>query len=142
MYMYYIFFFPPPPLSLSWFISKHSKPLKEELVRFPPYPESRDRYRGSTVIPYLEAFYNYEGVSGLEATGRWDSQDEEALFDTQESSTGIPSATQSLASVSHERSLDTIASRKSRVHSQENGEEERGRAIFTPKIFITFSYTY
>lgn len=104
----------------TWFISKHSKPLKEELVRFPPYPESRDRYRGSTVIPYLEAFYNYEGVSGLEATGRWDSQDEEALFDTQESSTGIPSATQSLASVSHERSLDTIASRKSRVHSQEN----------------------
>uniref|UniRef100_A0A1X7UJ62 Uncharacterized protein n=2 Tax=Amphimedon queenslandica TaxID=400682 RepID=A0A1X7UJ62_AMPQE len=104
----------------TWFISKHSKPLKEELVRFPPYQDSKDRYRGSTVIPYLESFYNYEGVAGLEATGRWDSQDEEALFDTQESSTGIPSATQSLASVSHERSLDTIASRKSRVHSQEN----------------------
>ena len=86
-------------------------------------------YRGSTVIPYLEAFYNYEGIAGLEAPVRWDSQDEEALFDTtNDGSSGIPSATQSLASVSHERSLDMIASRKSRVQSQENGRErERGR---------------
>ena len=52
-------------------------------------------------------------------TGRWDSQDEEGLFDVSDSRS-IPSASQSLASVSHERSMDTISLRKSRVSSQEN----------------------
>lgn len=38
---------------------KHSKPLPADIVRFQPYPDSEDRYRGTTVLPYLEAFFNY-----------------------------------------------------------------------------------
>lgn len=102
-----------------WFISKHSKPLKEEIVRFPPYQDSMDPYRGTTVLPYLEVFYNYEGQGNVNPT-RWDSQDDEVLFDTNDSRS-LPSASQSLASVSHERSMETISGRRSRVSSQENG---------------------
>ena len=38
---------------------KHSKPLPADIVKFQPYPESQDRYRGTTVLPYLETFFNY-----------------------------------------------------------------------------------
>ena len=47
----------------SWFIFKHSKPLPQDIVRFTPYADSGDHYRGTTVLPYLEAFYQY-GVEG------------------------------------------------------------------------------
>ena len=48
-----------------WFVYKHARPLPEEIVRFPPYNESNDPARGTTVQPYLEAFYHYEtGDSG------------------------------------------------------------------------------
>ena len=108
----------------SWYTAKHAKPLKQEIVCFPPYVDSFDSYRGTTVLPYLESFYNYGGAEGQDMlggiTGRWDSQDEEGLFDVSDSRS-IPSASQSLASVSHERSMDTISLRKSRVSSQENG---------------------
>jgi hypothetical protein len=40
-------------------VYKHSKPLPADIVRFQPYPDSEDRYRGTTVLPYLEAFFNY-----------------------------------------------------------------------------------
>lgn len=107
----------------SWYTAKHAKPLKQEIVRFPPYVDSFDSYRGTTVLPYLESFYSYGGAEGQDMlggiTGRWDSQDEEGLFDVSDSRS-IPSASQSLASVSHERSMDTISLRKSRVSSQEN----------------------
>lgn len=78
-----------------------------------------DPYRGTTVLPYLEVFYNYEGQGNVNPT-RWDSQDDEVLFDTNDSRS-LPSASQSLASVSHERSMETISGRRSRVSSQENG---------------------
>ena len=42
-----------------WFVYKHSRPLSEEIVRFPPYLESDNVYRGTTVLPYLEFFYQY-----------------------------------------------------------------------------------
>lgn len=39
---------------------KHSRPLPEEIVKFVPYEESADDvYRGTTVLPYLESFYQY-----------------------------------------------------------------------------------
>ena len=38
---------------------KHSKPLPADIVKFQPYSDSEDRYRGTTVLPYLEAFFNY-----------------------------------------------------------------------------------
>ena len=38
---------------------RHSRPLSEEIVRFPPYLDSDDVYRGTTVLPYLEYFYQY-----------------------------------------------------------------------------------
>ena len=105
-----------------WFISKQSKPLREEIVRFPPYSDCVDMNRGTTVLPYLEVFYDYKMLSNVEPT-RWDSQDEEGLFGND--SRSVPSATQSLASVSHvsshERSMETISGRRSRVQSQENG---------------------
>ena len=43
-----------------WFVYKHSRPLPMEIVRFPPYPDSEDHYRGTTVLPYLEVFYQYD----------------------------------------------------------------------------------
>ena len=43
-----------------WFGYKHSRPLPMEIVRFPPYPDSEDHYRGTTVLPYLEVFYQYD----------------------------------------------------------------------------------
>ena len=55
--------------------------------------------------------------------GRWDSQDE-SLFDVNDVRS-IPYASQSLASVSHKRSMDTVSMRRSRIPSQENGERER-----------------
>ena len=52
---------------------------------------------------------------------RWDSQDE-ALFEVTDTRS-IPSASQSLASVSHERSMETVSMKKSRIPSQENGQQ-------------------
>ena len=49
-----------------WFIYKHSRPLPEEIVRFPPYNEREDLARGTTVQPYLEAFYNYDSGNSEE----------------------------------------------------------------------------
>ena len=50
---------------------KHSKPLPADIVKFQPYPDSEDHYRGTTVLPYLEAFFNY-GMddSGMNALDR------------------------------------------------------------------------
>ncbi len=76
------------------------------------------------MLPYLEAFYNYGGSEGQEILGgRWDSQDE-ALFEVNDVRS-IPSASQSLASVSHERSMETVSTRRSRIPSQENGEYDK-----------------
>ena len=51
--------------------------------------------------------------------GGWDSQDDDGLFDV---SDRVPSASQSLASVTPDRSLEMISGRRSRVSSQENGK--------------------
>ncbi len=48
-----------PHCVCSWFVFKHSKPLPQDIVRFTPYSDSDDYYRGTTVLPYLEAFYQY-----------------------------------------------------------------------------------
>ena len=108
----------------SWFVYKQPKPLKEDIVRFTPYPESDDNIRGTTVLPYLEAFYQYgtnedRGFTtikaGLEPSpqhviqeGNWVSEDD--MFDSNASMH------------SSEKSVENIALRKSRVSSQENGE--------------------
>ena len=34
--------------------------MPQEIVRFPPYNERDDPARGTTVQPYLEAFYHYD----------------------------------------------------------------------------------
>jgi serine/threonine-protein kinase 11 len=47
----------------AWFVYKHARPLPEEIVRFPPYTERNDVARGTTVQPYLEAFYHYDSGS-------------------------------------------------------------------------------
>ena len=112
-----------------------------ELVSFQPYPESDDRYRGTTVLPYLEAFYQYGNGAAEEAgvdrsrttslldpsrdipqwhvvQGNWVS--EEDMF-------GQPEEAQSLHSVrSMDRSTENIIQRKSRVSSQENGQSRKG----------------
>ena len=58
------------------------------------------------------------GISS-DTGGGWDSQDEDGLFDVMDR---IPSASQSLASVTPDRSLEMISGRRSRVSSQENGK--------------------
>ena len=67
---------------IRWLITKHPKPLKEEVVCFMPYNDSVDPTRGTTVLPYLEAAYNYYGGSVQQDMlgDRQDDQDE-ALFD-------------------------------------------------------------
>lgn len=45
---------------------KHARPLPEEIVCFPPYNESDDSARGTTVQPYLEAFYHYDSGNSEE----------------------------------------------------------------------------
>ena len=121
----------------SWFGYKYAKPLPDDIVRFTPYVESEDQLRGTTVLPYLEAFYQYgteEGVGnmmgislGSQAPGlkgdsspqnvmqecNWVSED--GLFDETEGS--------SMASMysEHDRSLENITQRKSRVSSTEDG---------------------
>ncbi|XP_064386866.1 serine/threonine-protein kinase stk11-like [Halichondria panicea] len=107
----------------SWFIFKHSKPLPQDIVRFTPYADSGDHYRGTTVLPYLEAFYQYGVEGGMDRAAtatenpRHDVQDpawssEDDLFNQYEA--------QSMASVQSERSLENIIQRRSRVSSQEN----------------------
>ena len=49
-----------------WFVYKHSKPLPQDIVRFVPYADSDDHYRGTTVLPYLETFYQYGTDGGME----------------------------------------------------------------------------
>lgn len=44
----------------AWSVYKHARPLPEEIVHFPPYNEKQDAARGTTVQPYLEAFYHYD----------------------------------------------------------------------------------
>jgi len=101
-----------------------------EIVRFTPYPDSGDPYRGTTVLPYLEAFYQYEAaetvqdrVTELEVfprhevqEGNWVSEEEHFGRIDAQSNPSIHSA--SLYPV--DRSLENIAQRKSRVSSQEN----------------------
>ena len=109
-----------------WFIYKHARPLKQDIVSFPPYNESNDPFRGTTVLPCLENFYQYNnpgGEGGGEDTmmmmGRgfednlnppWGSE-EDNLFASDDLLPSAPS----------ERSLDNIVQRRSRVSSQEDG---------------------
>lgn len=114
----------------SWFIYKHARPLPEEIVRFQPYPESEDHYRGTTVLPYLEAFYQYGAENGMNQTlvtnlggdrsnsprhvvqeGNWISEDD--VFHR-----GGVNSMASMHSANY--SVENIAQRKSRVSSQEN----------------------
>ncbi|KAL5486510.1 hypothetical protein EMCRGX_G018998 [Ephydatia muelleri] len=56
-----------------WFVYRHAKPFPQDIVKLPPYPESRDHNRGTTVLPYLEAFYQYNvpqaDEAGMDAGG-------------------------------------------------------------------------
>ena len=112
----------------SWFVYRHAKPFPQDIVKLPPYPESRDHNRGTTVLPYLEAFYQYNvpqaDEAGMDAGGggvtgggqdRLFAEDVEGrdMFDVEGNS---------LLSVPSERSLDTMVQTKSRVSSQENGK--------------------
>ena len=122
-----------------------------EIVRFTPYPDSGDSYRGTTVLPYLEAFYQYEAaetmqdrVTELEVfprhevqEGNWVSEEEHFGRIDAQSNPSIHSAL--LYPV--DRSLENIAQRKSRVSSQENGkllwcthERERGHPDIPTRI--------
>nr|XP_048315875.1 serine/threonine-protein kinase STK11 isoform X3 [Myodes glareolus]XP_048315880.1 serine/threonine-protein kinase STK11 isoform X3 [Myodes glareolus] len=55
----------------SWFRKKH--PLAEALVPIPPSPDTKDRWRSMTVVPYLEDLH-----------GRADEDEDEDLFDLED----------------------------------------------------------
>ncbi|NP_001288783.1 serine/threonine-protein kinase STK11 isoform 3 [Mus musculus] len=55
----------------SWFRKKH--PLAEALVPIPPSPDTKDRWRSMTVVPYLEDLH-----------GRAEEEEEEDLFDIED----------------------------------------------------------
>lgn len=57
--------------SCSWFRKKH--PLAEALVPIPPSPDTKDRWRSMTVVPYLEDLH-----------GRTDEDEDEDLFDIED----------------------------------------------------------
>ena len=71
------------------------------------------------------------GISSEAGCG-WDSQDEDGLFDVTDR---IPSASQSLASVTPDRSLEMISGRRSRVSSQENGKAASTSLMFLHNDF-------
>ncbi|KAM6168878.1 serine/threonine-protein kinase STK11 isoform 2-T2 [Erethizon dorsatum] len=56
----------------SWFRKKH--PLAEPLVPIPPSPDTKDRWRSMTVVPYLEDLH-----------GRTDEDEDEDLFSIEDS---------------------------------------------------------
>lgn len=55
----------------SWFRKKH--PLAEALVPIPPSPDTKDRWRSMTVVPYLEDLH-----------GRAEEEEDEDLFDIED----------------------------------------------------------
>ena len=108
----------------SWFIYRHAKPLPQDIVKLPPYPESKDPSRGTTVLPYLEAFFQYNVPQMDDAEGGGGARgDCDGLFvDDVESRDMFDVEGNSLLSAPSERSLDTMIQTKSRVSSQENGK--------------------
>lgn len=136
-------------LPFSWFVYKHARPLPEEIVRFPPYNEKEDTARGTTVQPYLEAFYHYDSGNSEEqapphlatvATAttwdpfpaltpppqtlgqqmNWLSEDPCYLLDREVYSRGSNNSSDKT-----DHSTENIAMKKSRIPSRENGERVR-----------------
>lgn len=62
----------------SWFRKKH--PLAEALVPIPPSPDTKDRWRSMTVVPYLEDLH---GGAGEDADGEHFDIDDDIIY-TQE----------------------------------------------------------
>jgi len=92
-------------------LQKQPKPIASELVRFPSYPTSEDKCRGTTVLPYLEVYYNYNQDNFANTT-------QAAAPVTQNKSQTLPAGITNMHSDSDSR----ISQYKSRIPSQENGK--------------------
>lgn len=103
-------------LAFSWVLQKQPKPLSSELVRFPPYPCCEDPCRGTTVLPYLEAYYNYNEDDYVTTPP--------AAAVTHAATLPHPVANHTLPNiaVTQSDSDSRISQYKSRIPSQENGK--------------------
>ena len=113
-------------LCSSWMLQKQPKPLPSELVRFPAYVGSEDSSRGTTVLPYLEVYYNYNEddyvnfSSGAQASSQPEANtlpvaSSQPLVTTNH--TQIPNI-----AVTQSDSDSRISQYRSRIPSQENGK--------------------
>ena len=104
-------------LHCSWMLQKQPKPLSSELVRFPPYIGGEDCSRGTTVLPYLEVYYNYNEEDYVNFTQgvaiQANTESQAATNHTQ-----IPNI-----AVTQSDSDSRISQYKSRIPSQENGKQ-------------------
>ena len=107
-------------LHFSWILQKQPKPLSSEVVRFPAYGGSEDSSRGTTVLPYLEVYYNYNEDDYVSSGGvgtHANSQPEAStLPEAMANHTQIPNI-----AVTQSDSDSRITQYKSRIPSQENG---------------------
>jgi len=121
-----------------WVLQKQPKPIASELVRFPSYPTSEDKSRGTTVLPYLEVYYNYNEDNFANST-----QAAPVTQDRSQFSQTLPPGITSMHSDSDSR----ISQYKSRIPSQENGEwwmdwynmYEIGNLLIAPSINLASS---
>ena len=118
-------------LHFSWILQKQPKPLSSELVRFPSYVGSEDPSRGTTVLPYLEVYYNYNeddyvNVSSGAAVAQASAQ-LEASTQSGAGSQSQPTANHTQIpniAVTQSDSDSRISQYRSRIPSQENGKQQ------------------
>ena len=105
-------------------LQKQPKPLPSEIVRFPAYVNCEDPFRGTTVLPYLEVYYNYNEDDYVNtASGTAVTQGANTLPSPQQQQQPLVNHTHPPAiSVTQSDSDSRISQYKSRIPSQENGE--------------------
>ena len=101
----------------SWVLQKQPKPLHSEVVRFPSYTGCEDSARGTTVLPYLEVYYNYNEEDYVTTAP--------GAAVTSANTLPLPVANHSQVpniAVTQSDSDSRISQFKSRIPSQENGK--------------------
>ena len=101
-------------------LQKQPKPLPSELVRFAPYTNCDDPSRGTTVLPYLEVYYNYnedDYVTPSTAAAVLPQTSNTLPQPAMANHTQVPNI-----AVTQSDSDSRISQFKSRIPSQENGK--------------------
>lgn len=101
----------------SWVLQKQPKPITSEMVRFPSYVGCEDPSRGTTVLPYLEVYYNYNEDDYVNTTPGAAVTQSSTLPQPTMNHARIPNI-----AVTQSDSDSRISQYRSRIPSQENGK--------------------